>query len=103
MTPCGHSNRTVPRYTQRRLHGTGAESIFSGFGLKNAASLLPGSESHGLFGVVHPRSQGLWKNLPQCGQFKTVSTASMARNSTRTAACLCKGCSPKIAGGNQKQ
>ena len=55
------------------------------------------SESHGLFGVVNPRSQGL------CGRFKTVSTASMARNSTRTAACLRGGCSPEIGGGNQKQ
>ena len=61
------------------------------------------SESHGIFGVVHPRSQCSEKNSLQCGRFKTVSTASMARNSTRTAACLRGGCSPKIAGGNQKQ
>ena len=44
-----------------------------------------------------------WKNSLQCGRFKTISTASIARNSTRTAACLRGGCSPKIAGGNQKQ
>ena len=61
------------------------------------------SESHGLFGVVHPRSQGLRKNSLQCGRLKTISTASMARNSTKKAACLRGGCSPKIAGGNQKQ
>ena len=34
MTPCGHFNRTVLCYTQQMLHRTGAESIFSGFGLK---------------------------------------------------------------------
>ena len=48
------------------LHRTGAESIFLGFGLKKCASLLPRSESYGFFGVVHPRSQGLWKNSTQC-------------------------------------
>ena len=41
MTPCGHSTRTVLRHTQRMFHRTGAESIFSGFGLKKCGLHAP--------------------------------------------------------------